>query len=58
MRPSPWLSRHGATVRVGGDGFFRQKQFDPEKKPLLVETNFPTPMDGRVVMLIYWRLIY
>ena len=22
MRPSPWLSRHGATVRVGGVGFF------------------------------------
>ena len=29
---------------------------DPENKHFLVDTNLPSAMNGRVVMLIYWRV--
>ena len=30
---------------------------DPENQQCLVETNLPTPKNGRVELLIYWRVI-
>jgi hypothetical protein len=30
---------------------------DPENHQCLVETNLPTPKNGRVELLIYWRVI-
>ena len=34
----------------------KAKHVDPENDLFIVETSLPTPMTGRVDLLIYWRV--